>query len=133
MTETSQEIVQAAYEAFGRGDIPGLLGMLAADVAWEVVGQDGAYPTFGKRHGPEGALAFFHAVGATESFDAFTPRRFHAAGEVVTVEGDCAITLKTNGAQMAYDWVHIWTVAGGQVTGFREFYDTALVVEAFRG
>lgn len=132
MPSTSLSIVQDAYDAFGRGDIAGLLGMLAPDVAWEVVGQDGAYPTFGKRHGPDGALAFFQAVGATETFDAFTPRRFHPAGEVVTVEGDCTITFKTNGAQVAYDWVHIWTVAGGQVTGFREFYDTALVVEAFR-
>jgi ketosteroid isomerase-like protein len=34
---------------------------------------------------------------------------------------------------MASDWVHIFTIAGGKVTAFREFLDTARAAEAFRG
>ena len=131
MSNSPLAVVQEAYAAFGRGDIPALLALLAGNVSWEVAGQPGAYPTFGRRHGLDGALAFFQAVDATESFEAFTPKRFHAADDVVTVEGDCAIVLRTNGKRLAYDWVHIWTVADGRITGFREFYDTALVVEAY--
>lgn len=126
-------VVQDAYAAFGRGDIPALLGLLAEDVVWEVLGPPGAYPTFGRRTGHDGALAFFQAVDATEAFDDFTPQRFTADGGAVVVEGRCAITLKANGRQIAYDWLHVWDVADGRVTRFREFYDTALVVAAYGG
>jgi ketosteroid isomerase-like protein len=42
---TPLTLVQTAYAAFGRGDIPGLLSVLAPDVRWEFTGDSQAPST----------------------------------------------------------------------------------------
>ena len=132
MARDSLSVVQDVYGAFGRGDIPAILGMVSDDVAWTVEGRAGDYPTFGPRQGPHGALEFFQALGATEDITAFEPKSFHPSGDTVLVQGRIGLTLKTNGKTLDYDWVHIFKVRDGKVAGFRELYDTAMVVEAYR-
>lgn len=124
-------VVQGAYSALACGDTPGLLERLAPGVVWEVAGQPGAHPTFGVRRGREGALEFLHALDASETFEEFTPLRFHEASSTVVVEGSATVTFKVNRRTVHYDWVHIWTVRDGMVIAFREFCDTARVAEAF--
>ena len=126
------DVVQDVYGAFGRGDIPGLLAMLTEDVAWGVEGRAQDYPTFGARQGRQGALEFFQAMGGTEDISRFEPQAFHAAGDTVAVEGRIAVTLKTNGKSLDYAWLHLFTVRDGKIARFKEFYDTAQVVEAYR-
>jgi len=125
-------VVEEVYAAFGRGDIPAILGKLSPDVVWAVEGREGDYPTFGARHGPDGALAFFQALGATEDITAFEPQTFHPSGDTVLVQGRIGLTLKANGRALDYAWAHVFTVRDGKVAAFKEFYDTALVVEAYR-
>lgn len=132
MAQDPLTVIQTLYGAFGAGDIPKLLSMLTEDVSWEVMGQASAYPMFGKRIGPAGALEFFHTLGAVEDITAFEPLSFHPSGDTVLVQGRLALRLKTNGADLAYDWAHIFTVRDGKIASFREFYDTAQVVEAYR-
>ena len=36
MVNGNQALVEGAYEAFGRGDIPAVLGILSDDVEWDV-------------------------------------------------------------------------------------------------
>jgi uncharacterized protein len=132
MPQDPLSVIQNVYAAFGRGDIPALLDALAPDVRWEVVGREGEYPTFGVRHGLDGALAFFQALGGIEEITAFEPLSLHPSGDDVFVQGRVALTLKTNGRPLAYDWLHVFAVRDGKVAAFREFYDTAQVVEAYR-
>jgi len=126
-------IVQDVYAAFGRGDVPTLLRMLSPDVAWEVAGAKGDYPTFGAWNGREGVLEFFKALAEIEDITEFTPVSLHPAGETVLVQGRATLTLKSNGRALAYDWLHVFEVRDGKVAAFREFYDTASVVAAYRG
>lgn len=132
MAKDALSVVQDVYGAFGRGDIPAILGQLSEDVVWAVEGREGDYPTFGTRHGPNGALAFFIALGETEDITAFEPRSFHPSGDTVLVQGRIGLKLRKNGKALDYDWAHIFTVRGGKVASFKELYDTALVVEAYR-
>ena len=132
MAKDALSVVQDVYGAFGQGDIPAILGMLTEDVAWGVEGRAGDYPTFGPRRGPAGALAFFQAMGEVEDVTAFEPRTFHPSGDTVLVQGRIAMNLKNNGKTLDYDWVHNFTVRDGKVAGFKELYDTAMVVEAYR-
>jgi uncharacterized protein len=129
----SQMIVEEIYEAFGEGDIASILDALSEAVSWEVAGPAGEYPMFGRRHGRQGALEFFRLLSEHEDFSDFTPVRFHATRDTVVVEGRAALTLKKTGRPVAYDWVHVWTLKGGKVARFKEFYDTAQVVRAYRG
>ena len=36
MVNGNQALIEGAYEAFGRGDIPAVLGILSNDVEWDV-------------------------------------------------------------------------------------------------
>jgi ketosteroid isomerase-like protein len=72
-------------------------------------------------------------VADNNDFSEFSPREFYADGEKVFVLGYYAMTLKKNGKKVATDWVHIFTFRGGKVAQFREFLDTALAAEAYRG
>lgn len=125
-------IVQEIYAAFGDGDTASIIDTLAPDAIWEVAGRREDYPMFGRRQGIAGAFEFFRLLEENEAFSVFRPTAFHASGETVVVEGCAALTLRKTGRPAAYDWVHIWTVRDNRITRFKEFYDTAQVVEAYR-
>jgi ketosteroid isomerase-like protein len=50
MAEQSVEVVKGMYEAFGRGDVPAVLGAMAADVEWH---EAEGMPYGGVYHGPD--------------------------------------------------------------------------------
>ena len=52
----NKQIVAGIYEAFGKGDIAGVLFALADDVAWEM---PGPAPFAGARKGPAEVQQFF--------------------------------------------------------------------------
>ena len=125
------EIVQAAYAAFGRGDVPGILALLAPDVRWEVVGDRAHFPTFGRWDGAEAVLRFFEAVGENEAFSIFDPNTFDLSGENVFVSGHCESVIQRSGEAIAYDFLHIFTVRDGKIVAFREFFDSATIAQAY--
>ena len=76
---------------------------------------------------------FFDLVAETENFSEFSPKDFHAAGDLVFVLGHYAGVVKKTGRTFACDWVHVFTVRGGKVAKFREYSDSAQFVAANRG
>jgi uncharacterized protein len=133
MAQAPLNIVQDIYDAFGRGDVPAILEVLSPEVDWVVAGRREDYPMFGAWKGREGALTFFQLLDENEQFIEFVPLSFHPSGDTVLAQGRAALTLTKTRKAVAYDWAHIWTVRDGQVTAFKEFYDTAQVAEAYRG
>ena len=65
--------VQSIYEAFGKGDIPAILDVLADDVEWEAWADNSAVeagvPWMVPRHGKAEAVGFFEAAGQMEILD----------------------------------------------------------------
>ena len=127
------ELVQQLYAAFGKGDTPALLNSMTADVVWHSGGRASDYPGFGPRKGHKEVQEFFTIIAENNDFVHFTPREFYAADDKVFVLGDYELTLRKNGKKFASDWAHIFTIRDGKVTGFREFLDTALAAECYRG
>lgn len=125
------KLIQDAYGAFGRGDIPGLLSTLSDDVAWEHA-ESADIPWADKFKGHDGVMKFFTALGETVDFLAFEPHTFIADGDTVVVPGREKAKHKTNGREWATDWVHVFTVKHGKVTNFHEYTNTATVATAFR-
>jgi len=130
-TASALTVVQGVYEAFGRGDVPGILALCAPDMIWEVVGPSGAYPLWDRFQGPEGGIAFFTAIAANETFSDFSVREIHDAGEVVTVLGHAAYALTKTGKAVDTDFIHLFRIRDGQAVSFREFSDTAQVAAAY--
>lgn len=91
----------------------------------------GTVPWGGKRSGPAGVASFFQALGDNLAFEPFESRQFFDSGEAVTVLGRSHARFKS-GSEGAFDseWVHIFMIRDGKITGFREFYDTAAIEQA---
>jgi ketosteroid isomerase-like protein len=49
MSNANVALAQSLYAAFGRGDIATIVGAMASDVTWEVVGRAKDYPLLGVR------------------------------------------------------------------------------------
>ena len=48
------------------------------------------------------------------------------------VHGRTVATAKATGRRFDMQWVHLFTIDGGRVTRFEEFYDTAQITPALR-
>ena len=125
--------VQALHEAFGKGDIAGLVAGVAGDVRWEVVGRASDCPCLGVRMGKAGVEEFFKVLGSTYDVTEFAPKDFYADGDKVFVLGHYAETDKATKKSFESDFVHVFTLKNGKVSAFQEYSDTAKEAEAHRG
>lgn len=130
--QENKKVVQDAYEAFGRGDIPGLLKLVTDDIGWDgVIGAGPNVPTRGHRQGPQEVAGFFEQVGATVDFKRFEPTQFVAEGDVVVALGFYEAIIKTTGRRFASDWVMVFTMRGGKIARFQEFTDSLALTNAY--
>jgi ketosteroid isomerase-like protein len=127
---TNVDVVQATYEAFGRGDIPALLDLLTDDVEWTLQGPS-AIPFAGPRRGREGVAEFFSLLGDTIEFQQFEPREFVAQGDTVVVVGFERNLIKPTGRTFEQEWAHVYTLRDGKIAKGRFFEDTAAYAVAF--
>jgi ketosteroid isomerase-like protein len=76
---------------------------------------------------------FFEILAANLDFEVFDPRRFASDGGLVFVQGRTVAKVKSTGRRFDMEWVHLFTIEGGKVKRFEEFYDTAGVAPALSG
>jgi ketosteroid isomerase-like protein len=132
MQETQNtKVVQDAYAAFGRGDIPGVIALLADDIVWNgVYGAGSHVPTSGERRGKAAVEEFFGQVAANVSFSKFEPKEFVATGDKVVALGHYTATTPTKRTFDA-DFAMVFTLRDGKVTHFQEFSDSAAINAAY--
>jgi uncharacterized protein len=113
------ETVKGVYEAFGRGDIPAIMDVLADDIEWEYGMADTGVPWLRSRTGRDGALKFFESLAGVE-FHTFDPRVLLEHDDVVVALIDVSFTVKDSGVVVSEeDEVHIWTFdTDGKVSRF---------------
>jgi hypothetical protein len=134
METENVKTVQAAYAAFGRGDIPGLLDSMTDDIHWQpVLGAGKHVPFSGERRGKTSVAEFFKIVGETETFEQFEPREFIAQGNTVVAIGHYRAVTKATGKRFDANFVMVFTLRDGKVSAFREFTDSAAINTAFAG
>jgi len=121
--------VQEIYAAFGRGDVPAILGKLADDVAWEQWTGGNSAADRGVAHlmprtGPAEVGEFFASLQGLE-FHGFEPTGFLEGGNQVAALIRTDMTIKASGHRFQDDEVHLWTFDdAGRVVQFRHFVDT---------
>lgn len=128
MPRSNLEIVQAAYEAFGRGDVPAVLEILDPEIEWT---EAEGFPYGGTYHGPEEVLeGVFARLGSEwEGFRA-VPESYVDGGSTVVALGEYSGTYRETGRAFRAPFAHVWTLEDGKAVEFRQFTDTALVREA---
>ena len=128
--EENKRVVQAIFEAFGRGDVPGVLSHLSEGVTWKAPGPE-AVPYFGDRSGHAGATEFFVQLGTSVDFEQFEPGVFVAEGDRVVALGREHGKVRGTGKTFDNEWALVFTFAGGKVTDFQIYENTAAIAEAF--
>jgi ketosteroid isomerase-like protein len=122
MAEQGVEVVKGMYEAFGRGDVPAVLGAMAADIEWH---EAEGMPYGGVYHGPDEVAqkVFGPQIEDIPDF-APTPEEFIATGDTVAAVVRYTGTGKSTGKALNLQVVHVWDVRDGQIARFRQFADT---------
>ena len=117
MIPTNATIIRKAYDDFARGNIPGVLESFDAAISWHVPGHS---PLSGDYKGHDEVVRFFKrtmelsgGIFAIEVQQVLAEENFVVA--LVTVKGE------RNGRAAAFPEVHVWRLANGKVTEFREF------------
>ena len=128
-TQESLQVVKDGFAAFGRGDVPGLLALMAEDVEWIVPGA--GLPLAGTYRGSEGVANFFQKLAAEADILDFQPREFIADGDRVLVVGWERSKVKATNRIIETDWVMSFTVRNGKVAGYRQYTDTKAIADAF--
>jgi uncharacterized protein len=120
------KLMQDLYDAFGRGDIPTVLGAMDPDIEWSEA-EGNPYKPDGKAwRGPDAVLNNLFINLGTE-FDGFTvhPEEFYDAGSVVVVEARYTGTYKETGKSLDAQVCHVWKIRDGKVASFQQYVDTA--------
>jgi len=125
------DVVRKGYDAFGRGDIPGLLSLLDPQVSWVTPGP-ADLPTAGIRRGHQAVQEFFQAVSSLGDILRFEPKDFIAQGERVVVLGEETMRVKATDKSVEYRWAHVFTLRNGKVEAFEEYGDVGAVVAEIR-
>ena len=117
MSHPNRDLIQRAYDAFNRGDIPTVLGILDKEIRWHVPGQS---PLSGDYVGHEQVLGFFQ-------------KSMELSGGTLRIEvhdivaGDtavfvlCTVSATRSGQHAGFLAVHVWRVFDGRAVEFREF------------
>ena len=123
------QIVKDTFAAFGRGDMQGVLALLADDIEWITPGE--GFPLAGTYRGHAAVAGFFQQLSEVLEFSSFEPREFVAEGDRVLVVGFDSGRVKATNRTFEKPWVKAFTVRNGKVTNVREYIDTLVLARGF--
>ena len=130
MGEQSVDVVRGVYQAFGRGDVPAVLGAMADDIEWH---EAEGMPYGGVYHGGEAVAQNVFGPITQDVVDfAVTAEEFIGSGDAVAAVVRYTGTGKATGKQLNLPVVHVWDVRNGKLAQFRQFIDTAKFLEVCR-
>ncbi len=119
------DIIQSAYAAFAKGDVPGVLGILDADVVWT---EAEGFPYGGTYNGPSGVLeGVFMRIGTDWDGFAAIPHEFIDGGDTIVALGQYSGKCIATGKSFEADFAHVWRMKDGKATRFVQYTDTLLV------
>jgi len=127
MGEQSVEFLKGLYGAFGRGDVPTVLGGFADDIEWH---EAEGMPYGGVYRGGDAVLQNVFGPIATDVEDfAVTAEEFVGSGDTVAAVVRYTGTGKVTGKTLDVAAVHLWDIRDGKITRFRQFIDTVRFAE----
>ena len=130
--QTNVRILTSAYASFKKGDIESVLKVLTDDVEWITPGPPELMPVAGKRRGRQQVAEFFSTLNQQENVELFEPQEYIAQGDKVVALIKYRGKVRATGKTVEADLVHVFTFVNGKVKSFREYYDTAATLDAYK-
>jgi ketosteroid isomerase-like protein len=122
------DVVRSAYDAMGRGDVPGVFATMSDDVDWF---ESEGLPYGGHYRGPgQVGEGVFGPLFADFPDFSVTPEEFIGTGPTVAVVVRYRGTASRTEARLDQPAVHVWDVQDGKLVRFRQFLDTVKYQEA---
>jgi len=119
-------LLKGLYDAFGRGEIPTVLGAMSPDIRWYEAESNPYMPGGEAWVGPDAVLNnLFMKLGTEWDGFAVHPRAFYGAGDSVIVEARYSGTYRATGKSLDAQVCHVWDVKNGKATRFQQYVDTA--------
>jgi uncharacterized protein len=128
---TRRAVAEQLYAAVGAGDLDTVIGLLAPDVEWELVGPP-EIPYFGRYAGIDQVRMFFELLGEHCIVESLEPQRFTVADDVVVVEGVERGSFRGHPEPYEMRWCHLMNISGGRIVRFTDHMDTAPMLAAWR-
>jgi ketosteroid isomerase-like protein len=134
---THTQSVTEMYEAFGRGDVDGILSHLSEAITWDVVDEPwtphaAGVPWLAPRRGRDEVAEFF-AIVSQWSYERFEVLDILVSDTQVAVVIRMTMELP-DGSRIDEQLIHLWTFGDdGKVVKLRRMLDTAAHIAAARG
>jgi len=118
------DIVRGLYEAFGKGDVPAVLGSFDPTIQWREA-ENFLYADGNPYVGPQAVAdgVFQRIVSDVEDF-AVVPEHFVESADTVVVEGRYKGKMKATGVPVDAQFAHVWELRNGKVVRFQQYTDT---------
>ena len=133
MSQENVAVVRGLYEAFGRGDVPAVLGQMDQGIEWNEA-ENFIYADRNPYMGPQAVLeGVFIRLGSEWEGFTVTPEEWLDAGDRIVVLGTYSGTHKATGRQVRAQFAHIWSVREGSVVRFQQYTDTKQFADTIAG
>ena len=129
--QENTKTVKQAYDYFKSGNIEKVLSLMSNDVDWRLPNIENM-PHAGTRKGLEQVTEFFSTLAEAQDAKQFDPNEFIAQGDRVVALGHYIWKVKANNREYESDFVHVFTVRDGKITGFDEYFDTTPATMAYQ-
>jgi ketosteroid isomerase-like protein len=118
------EVVKDLYAAFGRGDVPAVLGTFDAGIEW-IEAEGFLYAAGNPYVGPQAVAegVFGRIIGDVDNFAA-RPVNIIDGGDTVVAEGRYTGTWRATGTPVDAQFAHVWRVRDGKIVRFQQYTDT---------
>ncbi len=125
--QKNTKIMQQAYDAFSKGDIPAVFNFIAEDAEYTSVGPSGVIPWAGTYNGHEQIGQFFTRLGEALDFQLFSAQEFIAQGDKLAVVLHGRYKVRSNGKVFETNPQHIVTFRDGKIVRLIALDDTATI------
>jgi hypothetical protein len=130
MEHRSSDVVKAIYDAFGRVDVPAVLGAFDPQIRWSEA-EGYVYADGNPYIGPQAvALGVFQRLDSDFREFAVVPQSFIDGGDTIVVEGRYRGLMKATGRRIDAQFAHVWELRDGKVVRFQQYTDTRQWVDA---
>ncbi|HEY9403855.1 MAG TPA: nuclear transport factor 2 family protein [Pyrinomonadaceae bacterium] len=129
MSQENVESIRGIYEAFGKGDVPAVLGQMDQEIEWREA-ENFIYADRNPYVGPQAVLeGVFMRLGSEWDDFTVTPEEWLDAGNHVVVLGTYTGRHKETGREVRAQFAHVWGVKAGRVVRFQQYTDTKQFAE----
>ncbi len=126
-------VVDGLYQAFVKGDVPGVLGAMDANIVWNEA-ENFPYADRNPYKGPEAVLnGVFARIGAEWEYWKLTNIQLHEMlNNKVLATLRYEAKHKKTGKVINSQTAHLWTLKDGKIVGFQQFTDTKQAAAAVK-